>query len=62
MPTRLNSQFVEERQFSRDQQLACGDFRLPPTQDWRELIKMGYRISPAFFVPKEKTVKYEGPT
>ena len=32
MPTRLNSQFVEERQFSRDQQLACGDFRLPPTQ------------------------------
>ena len=38
----------------RDQQLARGELRLPPTQDWRELVKMGARISPAFFVPKDK--------
>ena len=38
----------------RDQQLARGELRLPPSQDWRELVKMGARISPAFFVPKEK--------
>lgn len=54
MPRRLGEQFVKEREFSRDKQLAAGELRLPPTQDWRQLVKMGYRISPAFFVPKEK--------
>ena len=54
MPRRLGEQFIKEREFSRDKQLAAGELRLPPTQDWRQLVKMGYRISPAFFVPKEK--------
>jgi hypothetical protein len=60
MPMRANLSFVKEREFERDRQLAAGELRVAPSQDPKELVRLGYRISPAFFVPKDKA-KTSGP-
>jgi hypothetical protein len=59
MPKRLDSQYVEHRTQECKRGLECGEYSLPPTQDAKELVRLGYMISPIFFVDKaeRKTVR-----
>ena len=62
MPKRLDSQYVEHRTQECKRGLECGEYSLPPTQDAKELVRLGYMISPIFFVDKaeRKTVRKAG--
>jgi hypothetical protein len=54
MPERLNSQYVEHREHECLRGLENGEYKLPPSQDPKELIALGYMISPGFFVDKSE--------
>ena len=45
-------QFIEEREAERDRGLREGVYRLPSSQDSKELVARGHMIMPAFFVEK----------
>jgi len=49
---RLDEQFIEEREAERDRGLREGVYRLPSSQDSKELVARGHMIMPAFFVEK----------
>lgn len=50
---RLDVENVQEREAERDRGLANGVYRLPFSQDPKELVAAGHMIMPAFFVDKE---------
>ena len=49
---RLDEQFVTEREAERDRGLREGVYRLPPSQDAKDLVARGHMIMPPFFVEK----------
>lgn len=49
---RLDEAYVQERMAERDRGLREGVYRLPPTQDVKELVRLGHMVMPAFFVDK----------
>ena len=53
LPRRLDAQYVTEREAERNRGLAEGVYRLPPSQDPKDLVRRGHMIMPAFFVDKE---------
>jgi len=53
LPRRLDAQYVTEREAERNRGLAEGVYRLPPSQDPKDLVRRGHMIMPAFFVDTE---------
>lgn len=52
MPPALDAQYVEHREAEVASGLRQGVYGLPPSQDPKVLVSMGYMISPGFFVDK----------